>query len=324
MFSTLVVPLDGSPLAERALPYAIRLAQAQQGRLILMRAALAAPPRTLHGSDWERDQTQAVAEAERYLTEIAESVAGQVAGVEVFAPYGRPSAQILETAGRFAADGVVMATHGRTGLPHFLYGSVTEAVLAEGGVPVFVVHARPGEKAASVFAPHHARVLVTQNGSAYDASALDAALQIIGPNGELVLVSVIPAPETVARDHFGHVIAYLDQQEEADRFKARDYLNAIAAELRNHRVPFAVKVDVRVGDPASGITLAAIEDSADLIVMATHGRTGIRRALVGSVAGTVLRTGPTPVLLVHPHPVPEEPATAAAGPVELEAPFATF
>jgi nucleotide-binding universal stress UspA family protein len=170
-----------------------------------------------------------------------------------------------------------------------LYGSVTEAVLAEGGVPVFVVHARPGEKAASVFAPHHARVLVTQNGSAYDASALDAALQIIGPNGELVLVSVIPAPETVARDHFGHVIAYLDQQEEADRFKARDYLNAIAAELRNHRVPFAVKVDVRVGDPASGITLAAIEDSADLIVMATHGRTGIRRALVGSVAGPVRR-----------------------------------
>ena len=82
MLRTLIVPLDGSALAERALPYAIRLTQAAQGRLILMRAALAAPPRTLDGSEWERDQAQAIDEAEQYLSEIAESVSGQVAAVE--------------------------------------------------------------------------------------------------------------------------------------------------------------------------------------------------------------------------------------------------
>ena len=70
--------------------------------------------------------------------------------------------------------------------------------------------------------------------------------------------------------------------------------------MRERPLPIPVKVDVRVGDPASGIAMAAIDESADLIVMATHGRTGIRRAVLGSVAGTVLRAGPTPVLLVHP------------------------
>src|SRR5438067_4100050 len=113
MFRTFVVPLDGSALAERAVPYAVRLAQARQGRLILMRAALAAPPRTLDGSDWEREQAEAIDEAERYLRKTAESLAGQVA---VEAPYGHAAAQILETATRYAADGIIIATHGRTGL----------------------------------------------------------------------------------------------------------------------------------------------------------------------------------------------------------------
>jgi nucleotide-binding universal stress UspA family protein len=77
----------------------------------------------------------------------------------------------------------------------------------------------------------------------------------------------------------------------------------------------AIKVttDVRFGDPRAGITLAAVE-RGELIVMATHGRTGMRRALVGSVAGEVLRTGSTPVLLVHP-----QLAASSADAEQLEA-----
>jgi nucleotide-binding universal stress UspA family protein len=320
VFRTLVVPLDGSTLGERALPYAIRLAQATQGRLILMRAALAPARRTLDGFEWELDQEQAVAEAEHYLSEMAESVSGQVSAVETVAPYGHPAARILETAGHYEADGVVMATHGRTGLPHLLYGSVTESVLANSDAPVFVVYARPGEQPAPPFSPCTAHVLVPQDISAYDAPALHAALEMLGPRGDLVLMTVIPPPERVARDEFGHVIAYLDQQEEADRLRARDYLCRIAAGLGDRPVPIQVKVDVRVGDPASGIAMAALEASADLIVMATHGRTGLRRAVLGSVAGTVLRTVSTPVLLVHPH----APTKSKAEPQEASVPLVTF
>ena len=162
------------------------------------------------------------------------------------------------------------------------------------------MYARPGDQAAPPFAPYSARVLVPQDGSAYDAPAMEAALEILRPRGEIVLVTVIPRSEHVANDEFGRVLAYLDQQEEAGRFEAHDYLNKIVSELHERRLPIPVKVDVRVGDPSSGIAMAAIDESADLIVMATHSRTGIRRAVLGSVAGTVLRTGPTPVLLVHP------------------------
>jgi nucleotide-binding universal stress UspA family protein len=193
-----------------------------------------------------------------------------------------------------------MATHGRTGFDHLLYGSVTEAVLAASEVPVFAVYARPGEAPPPPFSPETARVVVPQDGSAYDAPALAAALDMLGARGEITLVSVVKPPTAVELDENGRVLAYLDQQEEAHRLEARDYLTNIAAQLRSRARTIEVRVDVRVGDPTSGIAMAAIDATADLIVMATHGRTGIRRALLGSVAGTVLRTGYTPVLLVHP------------------------
>jgi nucleotide-binding universal stress UspA family protein len=299
MLRTLLVPLDGSALAERALPYAVRLARVGHGRLILMRAALGPPPRTLDGSEWESDQADAVDEAEEYLRKVAFDLADKVP-VECAVLYGRAAGQIQQAICDYHADAVVMATHGRTGLPHLLYGSVTEEVLASSAVPVLAVYARPGEAPeAAAMSPYHARVLVPQDGSANDVLALRTALEMLGDEGDIVLVGVVPPAEHVEYDQNGHVLAYLDQQEEARRLEARDYLNGVVDDLRPHH-GITVKVDVRVGDPASRIALAAIEEGVDLVVMATHARTGLRRAVVGSVAGTVLRSTPTPVLLVHP------------------------
>lgn len=301
MLRTFVVPLDGSPLAERALPYAIRLAQATQGRLVLTRAALAPPPRSLDGRDWEREQMEAVDEALEYLREMAESVSGQVTAVEIAAPYGRSVDQILETIQAYNADAVVMATHGRTGLPHLLYGSVTEDVLARSSVPVFAVYARPGRAPAAPFSPATARLLVPQDGSGFDAPALEAALDLVGVRGEIVLVTIVEPPEHVEFDESGRrVLAYLDQQEEARTREAREYLNRVVDAARATGVNVSLKIDVRLGDAAAGIAMAAADARADLVVMATHGRTGIRRAVLGSVAGAVLRSGTSPVMLVHP------------------------
>jgi nucleotide-binding universal stress UspA family protein len=309
MFSTLIVPLDGSKLAERAVPYAIRLAQASRARLVLVQAVLASPSALQDGADFERGQLNAIAEARDYLTQMAESMSGQVGRVEIAVPYGRPAEKIPETIAAYEADGVVMTTHGRTGFDHLLHGSVTEALLARTSIPVFVVYARPGEASAPIFSPAHARLLVPQNGSDYDGPALRAAVEMLGPHGEIVLVMVVAPPEHVLVDHTGrHVLAYLDQQEEALTRQARDYLNEVAEPLRKGSTPINVKVDVRMGDPTSGIAMAALDAHADLIVMSTHGRTGVQRAVLGSVAGTVLRTVCTPVVLVRPNiaPPPED------------------
>jgi len=232
---------------------------------------------------------------------MAESISGQVSGVDISAPYGRAVDKILETIQTYHADAVVMATHGRTGLGHLLYGSVTEGVLASTSVPVFVVHARPGQPVQPSFSPSRATLLVPQDGSAFDAPALQTALDLVGPHGEIVLLTVAQPPEHVQLDESGrHIRAYLDQQEEALTRAAREHLASIVHALRERQVHVAVKMDVRLGDPTSGIAVAARDHRADLIVMATHGRTGLARAVLGSVAGSVLRAVNTPVVLVRP------------------------
>jgi nucleotide-binding universal stress UspA family protein len=296
MLRTLIVPLDGSDLAERALPYAVRLASAGGGRLVLVRAALGPPP---SGLDWERQQAIAVEEAETYIARVAAKIATRVP-VATAVPYGRAAHEILESVKQFDADGIVMATHGRTGPSHLVYGSVAEAVLAHGTVPVFLVHGRPGEAVAAPFDPPSARILVPLDGSAFSEAALPVAVEMLGIAGELVLVNVVTPPDHVERDDSGRVRVYLDQLEDAARREALNYLDMIRRQLQARNPDLHVTCDIRIGDPPDGIVLAEVERTADLVVMATHARTGLPRAFLGSVAGAVLRSGHAPVLLVPP------------------------
>src|SRR6266702_2663500 len=106
MFNTLLVPLDGSELAERALPYAVRFAAERGGRLVLVRAALGPPP---SGLDWERQQLAVMDEATAYLCGVAEKVATRVP-VRTVPVYGHAVDEILVAVGKFDADSIVMAT----------------------------------------------------------------------------------------------------------------------------------------------------------------------------------------------------------------------
>src|SRR5579859_7332782 len=187
MFNTVVVPLDGSELAERALPYAVRFAAERGGRLVLVRAALGPPP---SGLDWERQQLAAMAEANAYLASVAEKVATRVP-VRTAPVYGHPADEILAVVRQFDADRIVMATHGRTGLAHLLYGSVAEAVLAKSPVPVFLAHARAGDATAPPANPSTACAAVPLDGSVFAEAALETAADLVGQTGELVLVCVV-------------------------------------------------------------------------------------------------------------------------------------
>jgi nucleotide-binding universal stress UspA family protein len=287
-----------------------------------MQAVHAPPTASMEGANWEHEQLDSIAEARGYLTRIAESLSAQVDIVSTAVLYGRPIDKILEAIAAFQADGVVMTTHGRTGLDHLLHGSVTEELLARSHLPVFVVYARPGQAPATPFSPERARLLVPQNASEFDAAALQAALAMLGPQGEIVLETVVAPPEHVVMDETGHhVLVYLDQQEETRTRQAREYLAGVVEPLRNGPAPIGIKVDVRIGEPASGIVMAALDTQADVIVMATHGRTGVQRAVMGSVAGDVLRTACTPVVLLRPNIAPppdegfREPVTEELGPV---------
>jgi nucleotide-binding universal stress UspA family protein len=131
-----LVPLDGSLLAEAALPRAVELAQNSQARLLLLRAVEA---HTLPGADPTEAQIKVVSEAEDYLTSVGERLAAQgVRDVETSVWYGPAAYAIVEAARLHKVDLIAMTTHGRSGLGRLIVGSVAESVLRGTTTPILL------------------------------------------------------------------------------------------------------------------------------------------------------------------------------------------
>lgn len=139
--TTILVPLDGSALAETALPKAIELAQALGAELLLLRAAEA---HTLPGVDPTEAQIRVMEEAEAYLAGVVERLGtAGVAGVATSVWYGPPASAVIEASRLRDVDLIVMTTHGRSGIPRLIFGSVAESVLRGTSIPILLI--RPPE-----------------------------------------------------------------------------------------------------------------------------------------------------------------------------------
>jgi nucleotide-binding universal stress UspA family protein len=142
MLARILVPLDGSPLAERILPEVVELARLRAAEAILLRVALA---HTFPGADAIDAQVDAVREAEGYLVALERRLADQGIAVSRAVRYGHAPEEILAHARATHADLIAMSTHGRTGLLRLMLGSVAEAVLRASPVPVLLLRAQaPG------------------------------------------------------------------------------------------------------------------------------------------------------------------------------------
>jgi nucleotide-binding universal stress UspA family protein len=137
--STILVPLDGSDVAEAALTPAVELARTSGAKMVLLRAAEAhSGPLT----DPVEAQVQVMREAEQYLTAAQSRVKGAgVSQVEVSAWYGPPAEAIVEAARHRKVDLIVMSSHGRTGVARLVMGSVAESVLRTTAVPILLIRA---------------------------------------------------------------------------------------------------------------------------------------------------------------------------------------
>ncbi len=307
MFSHLLVPLDGSGLAETTLPYVGALAHVpgEPVRVTLLHLIERGAPSSVHGA---RHLTT-IAEAEAYLTEIAATFQRDEIAVDthVDTNEGNDTAgRIVDHAAEMGIDLVVLSAHGRSGLGRWLFGSIAQKVLAVGIAPVLmVVPAKRGAPPPSV-----ARVLVPLDGSAEAAVALPYAQEIVGAmGGTLHLVHAVPKVESltggraaVARYSPTASAAMLDEAEEG----ATVYLRDLADRLRADHI--AVEATIMRDDPATAIVAAAGRIHADLIVMASHGRAGMAGAWAGSVSSKVLARAPGPFLLVRAPGAPQHPA----------------
>jgi nucleotide-binding universal stress UspA family protein len=146
MYKRVLLPLDGSPLAEQAMPHAIAQASHSQAELILLRVIEPYTRGTgLSLADHERIRQQAKTWAREYLERIAADVQQQGVRVQVVIVKGRPHVEIAQFAETNGVDLIVMSTRGQSGLSRWLMGSVADRVMRGAAVPVLLVRARQEE-----------------------------------------------------------------------------------------------------------------------------------------------------------------------------------
>jgi nucleotide-binding universal stress UspA family protein len=303
MPSSVLVPLDGSYLAEEALPVAIDLALRWREPLLLagvhrVPGFMFTPETGIGGFPAFDEETRR--QLENYLKATVDRLSVH-AGLEV--SYVRLEGDVVDALAHQANASevrvVVMTTHGRGGASRVFLGSVADGLVRHVRCPVLLM--TPGlarHAAPSPDAPW--RVVVPLDGTALSESILDRvlalypardiALNLVSVLG-LPLLGVTPVAATAGRA--GLV--------EAEAAAAQDYLRSVADRLRGHGLQVETKVvfDEQV---AHAIVAHAEASRADLVAIATRGRSGPRRMLFGSVADKVLRTAGRPVLIWNPMP----------------------
>jgi nucleotide-binding universal stress UspA family protein len=139
MMKRILVPLDGSSLAEAVLPQVQELAKALGAELFLVRAAVA---HVFPGADPSEEEIDVVRKAEEYVTEVAGRLRDAGIPIHTAVRYGEAAEEILEHIRDNAVDLVAMSTHGRSGLSRLVLGSVAEQVVRHAPVPVLLMRAR--------------------------------------------------------------------------------------------------------------------------------------------------------------------------------------
>jgi nucleotide-binding universal stress UspA family protein len=302
VFAHLLIPLDGSGFAESVLPVAQVLARRFHSTVTLLHVIERRPPAEVHG---ER-HLASVPEAEAYLQAIAaKSFPDLRINFHVHGPDAGDVASIITRhAEEFGIDLIALCTHGRGGARELLYGSVAQQVLGGGEVPVLLI--RP-EGIGQAFTC--ARLLVPLDGSPASEAALPEAETLASAfGGQLHLLTVVPTLATVPTDRApaalllpGATAASLEIEEQA----TRTYLEGLIQRLG--AAGAAAELEVCRGDPAFVVIEAADRIGADLIVMATHGRSGMGAVWAGSVATRIVARGRRPMLLVRSPGSPQTP-----------------
>jgi nucleotide-binding universal stress UspA family protein len=291
----ILVPLDGSRLAERALDPAVILARATGAELHLMRVT--APLIRHVGS--ERYEQLALTlnenEAKMYLSDELSRLSEAGVVLSAHTTVGPIADEIITFSQQHRIDLIIMSSHGRSGPGRWVFGSIAEKVLRQATCATLVIRAR-----AEVEPFSQKRILVPLDGSPTAERVLAPALTIAAAVGASVILLRVIGP--------GHIPTVAEQPEgEAVRLpllveleeEAHEYLRQVAGKLDGYQVP--IETQTALGPVADTIIDFAAERGADLVAISSHGRSGVSRWVLGSKAERVLR-GASCATLVIRHP----------------------
>jgi len=275
MYERILVPLDGSQLAEIALPYAEELSGrlGSEVTLIYVSESIDDPHRHMHQFYMQKMAESTKQGAETYTRKLGKELAIQVRSVNLA---GNPAGEIVEYADKEGIGLIVMSTHGQSGIGRWTIGSIANKVVRATKQPV---------------------VLIRAEGPRPDVPQKDMLRKALLPlDGSRESEAAIPYVAELA-SRLGISVVLLQVLAIGDKALAEDYLEKIGAQLKQKGV--TVESQVRFGEAATEIIDLADEIRADVIAMSTHGRSGIGRWVLGSVAERVLYEGNTPLLLVR-------------------------
>lgn len=282
MFDNILIPTDGSKCSEVATSYAGDLADHYDASIHVL---CAVDPRPLENANhYDEEVEDSTDLAEQTCTELTGSglIAEPIVRTDV------PHRAILSYVEEEGIDLIVMGTHGRTGVERFLLGSVTEKVVRLSDVPVLTVNTRHDGEVTYPYSD----ILVPTDGSTGALAALAPAVDLATTYGaRLHALSVV---DTLALGLEASSEVIFELLEEA----AESAVDEVEQRTSETNVK-EIETDVSTGSAYQEINSYVQDEGIDLIVMGTHGRSGVERYLLGSVTEKVVRTASVPVLTVR-------------------------
>jgi nucleotide-binding universal stress UspA family protein len=295
MFKQILIPLDGSKLAEAALPAAVSLTLVFKAPVTLLHIIEQDAPNEVH-----RDcHLTNVGEAEAYLAGIAENAFPAHVKVNLHvhtSPVSDVARSIVEhSSDEIQPDLIILCSHGNSGTHDFFFGNIAQQVVAASGTPVLLI--KPDDSITQ-FDLHH--ILVPLDNESIHDKALPIAEGLANAYGaELNLLCVIPTLGTLSGEQAAvssmlpaTATAYLDIAEEI----ALDHFQGHLDSFKEAQIP--ATAEIARGDPASVIISTAEKIGSDLILFGTHGRAGLDAFWNRSVAASVARRTGIPLLLI--------------------------
>jgi len=301
VFTAIVVPLDGSPLGELAIPHAVSVARTFGSKLLLVRVI---PVRQRGGAAPLDiiDRRLGHAEAVAYLESIAADVRSGGVTAETHVSEGQPAEKIVEAIRQSRADLVVLTTHGIGGCTEFPISGTALKVASRAGVSVLMVPASDTVPLPAAPTAAYRRILVGLDGSRRGDWSLGLASALARQVGaELTLAHVVQVPEIVEEPHSVDLRELANRLVRLNRRAAARHLAMAKSRLESSELKVQTRIEVSPRVPEALATLAESE-GADLIVLTAHGTSISTRRPYGAIATQVLTEAQLPLLIAQDTP----------------------
>ena len=297
MFSRILIPLDGSKTAEKVLPYARFFAGTLKLPVELLAVVDIVEMATHISADRARHLDtmieDSVRNSEQYLSGVAGTFPG--ANTKCTVEKGKAEQVIIETAAADKGTLIAMATHGRSGINRWLLGSVAEKVLRGTANPLLLVRATEEEKAEATLKS----IVVPLDGSELAESVLPTVAELAKTlKLEVVLFRAYSIPYSAYSSAEGYYAVDYEELLKAMREEAVDYLEKKTEAVKKLGID-KVSCVAKEGFAADEIISLSRKSPDNLIAMCTHGRSGVKRWVLGSVTETVVRHSADPVLVIR-------------------------